>query len=101
MNGKNNNTGFAALRAELKREREKNKQLSARLQALDSDEKLWELIKDNTRVKNRIIDEYLKSLASKQRVSLISSTGFTALTPVNKPKNLADAKRLADKIIKS
>lgn len=98
--GNKQNTGYAALRAELKREREKNKQLYARLQSYSNDEKLWELVKDNTQIKERIISQYLMSLASKQRVSLISSNGFTALTPVNKPKNLADAKRLADKIIK-
>ena len=101
MSSKTNERGFSALRAELRKEREKVKRLSDQLATLQSDNGIWELIKDNQNVKNKIISEYLISLSGRQNVSLVGQNGFSALTPVNKPKNLADAKRLADKIIKS
>ena len=98
MNAKNER-GFAALRLELKREREKVKRLTEELEALRSESGLYEAV-SGSEVKNRIINEYLHSLAVKGNVPLISA-GLTALTPTHRPKNLADAKRLADKIIKA
>ena len=96
MSGKN----YSALRLALKKEREKVVALSEELKELNSDDRLYELVKDNPYIKNRIISEYLLSLSSTKNPPLVSA-GFAALTPVNRPKNLADAKRLADKIIKS
>ncbi|MCH5164004.1 MAG: hypothetical protein J1F36_03220 [Clostridiales bacterium] len=96
MSGKN----YSALRSALKKEREKVIELSEEITKLNSDDKLYELVKDNPNIKNRIISEYLLSLSSAQNPPL-SSAGFAPLTPVHRPKNLADAKRLADKIIKS
>ena len=101
MGNKTKESGCSALRFELKKEREKVKKLTAELQEAKSDERLWELVKGNSTIKNKVISEYLRSLANRQQISLIGSTGVAALTPVSKPKNLADAKRLADKIIKS
>lgn len=98
MNGKNER-GFAALRLELKREREKVKKLTEELETLKSEQGLYEAVKESE-VKDRIIGEYLCSLTVKGNVPLISA-GLTALTPAHRPKNLADAKRLADKIIKA
>ncbi len=60
---------------------------------------LWELVRDNQDIKKRIICEYLKGIPS--GVSLVGSTGYAALTPIHKPQNLADAKRIAEKIIKA
>lgn len=92
--------GYSALRAELKREREKVRKLGERLNELDDEEVLWDLVKDNTGIKNRIIAEYLRSFSERKSVPFAGSNGVIALTPVHRPKNLADAKRLADKIIK-
>ncbi len=89
---------ISALIGQLKREREKVKALTKELE-LD-DDKLWSLVKDNTAIKNKIIAEYLAALSRPSAVSLMGQGGYSALTPVNKPKTLRDAKRLADKIIK-
>lgn len=99
MNAKQN-FGFSALRNELKKERDKVKELSARLEELSKDDQLYALVIRNEKVKNKIISEYLKALSLRPNVALSGSNGFTALTPVNRPKNLAEAKRIADKIIK-
>ncbi len=60
---------------------------------------LWGLVSDNAEIKRRVICEYLEALPS--GISLLGSSGYTAITPIHKPKNLADAKRIAEKIIKS
>lgn len=93
------NRHYSALISELKREREKVKKLSAMTEL--TDDKLWELVKDNRAVKDRIITEYISALASNGAIALIGRAGHSALTPVPRPKNLEDAKRLADKIIRS
>lgn len=99
MNGKSER-GYAALRAELKKERDKVKKLSEEITNMLSEENLYELVRQNEEIKNRIISEYLMSLMEKDKLSLIGHSGLSALTPVKRPKNLEDAKRLADKIIK-
>ena len=99
MKNKSNAKSFAILSAQLKKERERGKKLIAQIDSLSSDEALYELVKGNEAVKNRIIAEYLAALAAKKSPTLIFS-GETALTPVHKPKNLMDAKRLAERIIK-
>ncbi len=92
------NKKISALIKELKKEREKVRELTQKLDM--DDEKLWALVKENKNVKDRIIIEYLNSLSLGGAVTLIGSSGCSALTPVHRPKNLEDAKRLADKIIK-
>ncbi len=92
------NRKVSALVKDLKKEREKVRELTQQLDM--DDEKLWALVKENKAVKDRIIVEYLNSLSTGGAVTLIGSSGYSALTPVHRPKNLEDAKRLADKIIK-
>ena len=53
------------------------------------------------RLKSMIIANYLKSLSSRNAVSVLrGGVGESALTPVSKPKSLAEAKKLAEIIIK-
>ncbi len=92
------NRKVSALVKDLKKEREKVRELTQQLDM--DDEKLWAIVKENKAVKDRIIVEYLNSLSTGGAVTLIGSSGYSALTPVHRPKNLEDAKRLADKIIK-
>lgn len=80
--------------AAIKRERN---ELADSLDHLKGDG-LWELVSGNSEIKNKVICEYLKALPS--GISLLGSMGYAALTPVHKPKDLADAKRIAEKIIK-
>ena len=52
------------------------------------------------RLRTMIIKDYLKSLSSHNAVSVLrGGVGESALTPVNKPKSLAEAKKLAEIII--
>ncbi len=99
MKDKSSLRGYASLAARLKKERERGNELARKLDEVNDDEKLYELVKNNTVVKNRIIADYLARLSTINGPCLVS-TGLTALTPVNKPKNLADAKRIAEKIIR-
>ncbi len=49
----------------------------------------------------KIIENYLKGLSAKRGVSVLSTgVGATPLTPHRKPKSLAEAKKLADILIK-
>lgn len=60
-----------------------------------------ELLNDET-VKNAIIAQYLKELALKKDLNrLSSSTGYTAITPPKRPKNLQEAKELAQIMLKN
>ena len=53
------------------------------------------------RLKNMIIADYLKSIAGSGAVSVLSGTvGSSPLTPAAKPKSLAEAKKLAEILIK-
>ena len=88
------------LEKQLVSEREKNEELQRQLSEAGSARSVYERASGDEEVKNRIISDYLMSLGSSKAPSLIT-TGVTALTPVSRPKTLADAKRLADKIIKS
>lgn len=83
---------------ELKRERERADELIKQANYLRG-EGLMELAVSNEQVRRRIIEEYLTALPS--GVALLGACGLTTLTPVHRPKNLADAKRIAEKIIKS
>lgn len=67
---------------------------------LKNEEYLYGLIKD-TPVKDRLIKEYISAVKSTAPDSvLIGGTGSIALTPPMRPKTLAEAKALAEKIIK-
>ena len=100
----NEKNAFAALRAELKKEKMKNAELTAELKAfkdkLEDDELLWSEIKNNENIRVKFIADYLSSLSRRKGVDLIKG-GRSTLTPISRPKNLQDAKRLADKIINS
>lgn len=53
------------------------------------------------RLKNMIIADYLKSIAGSGAVSVLSGmVGSSPLTPAAKPKSLAEAKKLAEILIK-
>lgn len=53
-------------------------------------------------LKAKIIESYLKSLACGKGVSVLTtSVGAPPLTPHDKPKSLAEAKKLADILIKA
>ncbi len=53
------------------------------------------------RLKNMIIADYLRNIAGSGAVSVLSGTvGSTPLTPAAKPKSLAEAKKLAEILIK-
>ena len=52
-------------------------------------------------IRAQIIAEYLKSLTNNDSVRVLrSDVGSTPLTPAHKPKSLADAKKLAELLIK-
>lgn len=52
-------------------------------------------------IRAKIIAEYLKNLTNNDTVRVLSGeVGATPLTPAPKPKNLADAKKLAELLIK-
>ena len=55
----------------------------------------------NDEIRAKIIAEYLKSLTNNDTVRVLSGeVGATPLTPAPKPKSLADAKKLAELLIK-
>ncbi|MBE5730752.1 MAG: hypothetical protein E7350_02215 [Clostridiales bacterium] len=99
MKSKSNPKGYAALSAMLRREREKGKRLEGKLTEMYSDEMLYELVKNNQAVRDRVISDYLNSLAARKNPRLVGG-GIATLTPTHRPKSLADAKRLAERMIK-
>ncbi|MBQ8882000.1 MAG: hypothetical protein IJY70_01220 [Clostridia bacterium] len=67
----------------------------------ETDEEIIQRIMSSDEVRATIIADYLKSLGSKNAVSVLNGqVGATPLTPINKPKSLADAKKLAELLIK-
>lgn len=67
----------------------------------ETDEEIIQRIMSSDEVRAKIIADYLKSLGSKNAVSVLNGqVGATPLTPINKPKSLADAKKLAELLIK-
>lgn len=53
------------------------------------------------RVRNAVVAAYLKNLGNAERVKVLTGeTGTIPLTPVAKPKSLAEAKKLAEILIK-
>ena len=60
-----------------------------------------EFILGNEKIKAQIIGEYLRKLTSAKEVAVLrGNTGSTPLTPPKKPKSLAEAKKLAEILIK-
>lgn len=102
----------AALKAELEAIKSLNAELSLKLEAASNaqpdyaailrDEKFIDgYAACNPELKARIIADYLNGLSEISAVSVLGSgTGATPLTPVAKPKSLAEAKKLAEIIIK-
>ena len=57
-------------------------------------------LRDET-LKNRIIEDYLRALTSRRNVSVLrGGMGSTPLTPPKKPRSLAEAKKMAEILIK-
>ena len=66
-----------------------------------SEESFIEKALASDEIRAKIIAEYLKSLTNNDTVRVLSGeVGSTPLTPAPKPKNLADAKKLAELLIK-
>ena len=102
---------FRALFAENAELKRINAELTEKLEKLSlepdygailSDEKfIEEYAARDSALKARIIADYLSGLSSGRGVSVLSSgTGSTPLTPAAKPKSLAEAKKLAEILIK-
>lgn len=54
----------------------------------------------NSDITSRIIAAYLASLSGSESVSTLGRTGSMFLSPVKKPKSLAEARALAEKLLK-
>lgn len=99
-----NGLGFAKMRTEIRKEKDKYKELEQKyddlIQSLGDEDTLWEMVKDIPSIRNKFVIEYLKSL-NRNCVKLVGGNGgYSVLTPPMRPKNLEDAGRLAKKIIK-
>lgn len=69
--------------------------------ALTEDDAFVEFALKNERLKEKFIADYLKTLKGMGSVSVLSgSVGLSPLTPAAKPKSLAEAKKLAEILIK-
>ncbi len=74
------------------------KQQSAPLQTGGNAEKAEEGISEE--VKQKIIKDYLKSVLNKrQNTVVLSNDGATVITPVNRPKTIDEAGKLAKKLL--
>ena len=80
----------------------KNDSLSAcALEELDRNEDFLSQITNSEVVKKKIIEDYLRALSLKNSVAVLGSgLGSTPLTPPRRPKSLAEAKKLAEILIK-
>lgn len=90
-------TENAALKAEVAR-------LSAPVDyaaAMENDDNAEAAAIASPRVRNAVVAAYLKNLGNADRVKVLTGeTGTIPLTPVAKPKSLAEAKKLAEILIK-
>ena len=69
--------------------------------AITEDEAFVEFALKNERLKEKFVADYLKTLKGTGAVSVLSgSVGLSPLTPAAKPKSLAEAKKLAEILIK-
>lgn len=69
--------------------------------AIENDERAEAAAIASERVRNAVVAAYLKNLGSAERISVLTgSNGAIPLAPPAKPKSLADAKKLAEILIK-
>lgn len=94
----------AALKSENARLSAENARLGAPVDyaaAIDNDERAEAAAIASERVRNAVVAAYLKNLGSAERISVLTgSNGAIPLAPPAKPKSLAEAKKLAEILIK-
>ena len=94
----------AALRSENARLGAENARLGAPVDyaaAIENDERAEAAAIASERVRNAVVAAYLKNLGSAERISVLTgSNGAIPLAPPAKPKSLAEAKKLAEILIK-
>ncbi len=66
-----------------------------------TDEELLEKIAKNEIMAQKVIDRYLDLFIAQNAPTLITGAGRSALTPVKKPKDLTEAKKLAEMLFRS
>lgn len=103
--------GIAALKSENVALKSENARLSAEnarlgapvdyAAAIENDERAEAAAIASERVRNAVVAAYLKNLGSAERISVLTgSNGAIPLAPPAKPKSLAEAKKLAEILIK-
>ena len=103
--------GIAALKSENAALKSENARLSAEnarlgapvdyVAAIENDERAEAAAIASERVRNAVVAAYLKNLGSAERISVLTgSNGAIPLAPPAKPKSLAEAKKLAEILIK-
>lgn len=103
--------GIAALKSENGALKSENARLSAEnarlgapvdyAAAIENDERAEAAAIASERVRNAVVAAYLKNLGSAERISVLTgSNGAIPLAPPAKPKSLAEAKKLAEILIK-
>lgn len=103
--------GIAALKSENAALKSENARLSAEnarlgapvdyAAAIENDERAEAAAIASERVRNAVVAAYLKNLGSAERISVLTgSNGAISLAPPAKPKSLAEAKKLAEILIK-
>lgn len=94
----------AALKSENARLSAENARLGAPVDyaaAIENDERAEAAAIASERVRNAVVAAYLKNLGSAERISVLTgSNGAIPLAPPAKPKSLAEAKKLAEILIK-
>lgn len=94
----------AALKSENARLGAENARLGAPVDyaaAIENDERAEAAAIASERVRNAVVAAYLKNLGSAERISVLTgSNGAIPLAPPAKPKSLAEAKKLAEILIK-
>lgn len=95
---------LAALKSENARLSAENARLGAPVDyaaAIENDERAEAAAIASERVRNAVVAAYLKNLGSAERISVLTgSNGAIPLAPPAKPKSLAEAKKLAEILIK-
>lgn len=96
--------GIAALKSENAALKSENARLGAPVDyaaAIENDERAEAAAIASERVRNAVVAAYLKNLGSAERISVLTgSNGAIPLAPPAKPKSLAEAKKLAEILIK-
>lgn len=95
---------IAALKSENAALKSENARLGAPVDyaaAIENDERAEAAAIASERVRNAVVAAYLKNLGSAERISVLTgSNGAIPLAPPAKPKSLAEAKKLAEILIK-